>query len=240
MSKPKILIPIPVQDAERRRFALGRNYVRSVIAAGGAPVLLPTELDTDSAYALYQEADGVLLSGGGDVDPAIFGEEKHEKTGETDVDRDRVELALARWAVADNKPIFGICRGVQVINVALGGSLVQDVPSQRPSALMHPMHWLEESRRDDVHHTVCVHPNTLLGGITGFGEVGVNSFHHQAVSRVAPDFIVSAEAPDGIVEAIELSGHAFCLGVQWHPEEMSASRPDMQRLFDALVRASTS
>jgi putative glutamine amidotransferase len=238
MSKPRILIPIPIQDNERRRYTLGKNYVHSVIASGGAPLLVPTALDDGTLRELYLAADGVLLTGGDDVDPALFDEEKHEKTGGIDADRDRMEIALTRWAAAENKPLLGICRGVQVMNVALGGSLIQDIPSQSPSELTHPGHWYSAAR-DQVLHNVCCDANTRLAGIIGFGDVGVNSFHHQSLKRVAEPFVVTARAPDGIVEAVEIPGNTFCVGVQWHPEEMAAGRPDMMRLFEGLVSASS-
>ena len=237
MSKPVILVPIPVQDAEQRRYQLGKHYVNSLIACGAIPVLAPVLLDDASLRGLYERADGVLLTGGDDVDPALFGEAPHAKTSGIDADRDRAESALTRWAVADDKPMLGICRGIQVMNVALGGSLIQDIPSQAPSDLVHPGHWVG-ARRDEVHHTVCIEANTRLAGIVGFGDVGVNSFHHQSIKRAAQPFRITARAPDGIVEAVEIAGHAFCVGVQWHPEEMAANRADMMRLFQALTDAS--
>ena len=233
MSQPRILIPIPIQDAERRRYTLGKNYVHSLIAAGGVPLLIPTALDDVTTYELFRAADGVMLTGGDDVDPALFGEDKHEKTGGIDPDRDRVEMALTRWAIAENKPLLGICRGVQVMNVSLGGSLIQDIPSQSPSELTHPGHWYS-APRDQVLHTVRCDAGSHIAALLG-AEVGVNSFHHQSIRRVATGFVATAYASDGIVEAIEAPDQRFCVGVQWHPEEMAAGRADMQNLFRMLV-----
>lgn len=235
MSQPRILIPIPIQDAERRRYTLGKNYVHSLIAAGGVPVLTPTALDEATIYEFFRAADAVMLTGGDDVDPALYGEEKHEKTGGIDPDRDRVETALTRWAVAENKPLLGICRGIQVMNVALGGSLIQDIPSQAPSELTHAGHW-HGAARDQVLHTVRCDADSRAALLLG-AEVGVNSFHHQSINRVGDAYVVTGRSTDGIVEAIEIPSQRFCLGVQWHPEEMAAGREDMLSLFRALVQA---
>lgn len=235
MSHPRILTPIPIQDAERRRYTLGKNYVHSLIAVGGVPLLAPTALDEATLYALFTEADAVMLTGGDDVDPALFGEEKHEKTGGIDAERDRAETALMRWCVAENKPVLGICRGIQVMNVALGGSLIQDIPSQAPSELTHAGHWTGAAR-DQVLHTVTCEAGTRAAALFG-RQVGVNSFHHQSIRRLGDGFVVTGRATDGIVEAVEIPSQRFCLGVQWHPEEMAAGRDDMRSLFRALVNA---
>jgi putative glutamine amidotransferase len=235
MAQPRILIPIPIQDAERRRYTLGKNYVHSIIAAGGVPLLVPTALDDATLHELFTAADGVMLTGGDDVNPALFGEEVHEKTGGIDHDRDRAEMALMRWCAAADKPVFGICRGIQVMNVALGGSLIQDVPSQAPSELTHPGHW-NGAARDQVLHTVTCDEGTRAAALLG-RDVGVNSFHHQSIKRLGDGLVVTGRAPDGIVEAVEIPAQRFCLGVQWHPEEMAAGRADMLGIFRAFVAA---
>jgi putative glutamine amidotransferase len=185
MSRPWILIPTSVQDEQRRSFSMGKSYIASLIAGGGVPVMAPVTLDERDLRELYKSADAVMLAGGGDVDPAWYGEAPHEKTGHSDPDRDRTEFALSRWAVTDDKPLLGICRGIQSLNVALGGSLVQDIPSQWPTSLRHNGHY-EQAARDEVLHTVCVEPGSRIDAILGAAEgreVGVNSFHHQAVKR---------------------------------------------------------
>lgn len=236
MSKPIILIPLPIQDKDKVRYQMGANYVRSLIRAGAVPVLVPTGLDDDSLRSLYEAAGGLLLTGGADVDPALFGEACHPLTEGIDDDRDHAEISLMRWSVADDKPVLGICRGIQVMNVAMGGSLIQDIPSQIETNLVHAGHW-QGAARDQVLHQVACSKTSRLGGILGSEVVGVNSFHHQSLKDVAPVFEVTAIAEDEVVEGVEIAGARFCLGVQWHPEEMSAARPDMQRLFDALVAA---
>jgi len=239
-SKPVILIPIPIQDADKRRFLMGRNYVRSVIDAGGVPVMAPVTLDAASLRALYESAAGVLLTGGADLDPVTWGEERIPETRGVDHDREAAETLLTQWAIADDKALLGICRGVQQLNVALGGSLIQDIPLQRPaSRLQHQGDKLSPDR-DHVAHTICVEPHTRLGGALGLpkgGEVGVNSFHHQALKQVAEGLQVTSRADDGIIESVEMPDRRFIVGVQWHPEEMSAGRADMQALFNTFVSA---
>ena len=236
MPKPRILIPTPIQDNEKLRFTMRANYVRSVIVGGGVPLLVPVSIDLDSLHELYADSDGVLLTGGDDVDPARFDEAPHEKTAGIDLLRDEVEIQISQWAAQDDKPLFAICRGIQVLNVALGGSLVQDIPSQCASPLTHNGNYYGP-RRDEVHHTVWVEPDSHLAGILGSGDVGTNSFHHQAAGRIAPGLVVTARSSDGVVEAVEMPGRRFLLGVQWHPEEMTLQREDMQRLFSEFVAA---
>ena len=240
MDKPIIVVPIPVQDAEKRRYSMGKNYVRSLVECGAVPILLPTSVDTASLRAMYEQAGGVLLSGGGDADPAFYGETKHPTTDDIDLERDNTEMTLARWALEDDKPTFAICRGVQVMNVALGGTLIQDIPDQwSPHASMvleHRGHKISATR-DQVLHEVCIDPNTRIAGILGAGNVGVNSFHHQALKRVADHLVVTSRAPDGIIESVEVPDRHWYVGVQWHPEDMTAGRADMMALFKSFVDA---
>ncbi len=238
MSGPLVLIPTAIQDDQRRAFSMGKNYVRSLIGAGAAPLLAPVTLDARNLRTLYELAGGVMLTGGADVDPALFGEAPHEKTAGIDPDRDRAECLLARWAVADDKPLFGICRGIQSLNVALGGSLIQDIPSQWPTPVRHNGHY-DGAARDEVLHTVRVEPGSRVAQMLTASEVGVNSFHHQAVKRVAQGFVVTSRANDGVIESIEMPGKRFVVGVQWHPEEMSESRTDMMNLFATFVNSIT-
>lgn len=240
MSKPIILIPTPVQDPEMRRFAMGKNYIRSLVECGAVPVMLPTSLDLQAVREMYERSDGVLLAGGSDIDPAYFGEEKHPETYGIDAERDRVEVALTQWAMQDDTPAFSICRGIQVANVALGGTLIQDIPSQWKSAiaLEHRGHKIGAAR-DQILHNVCVEPNCKLAAIIGAGDVATNSFHHQAVGRVADGLVITSRAPDGIIESVEAPDKRWFIGVQWHPEEMTEGRPDMMALFQNFVDASS-
>ncbi len=207
MSSDKPVIGIP-------RCSRVDDYVESVKRAGGEPVVL--DATGDPARSL-DRVDALLLTGGLDVDPALYGETPHATT-EVDADRDGFEIPLSREAVARDMPVFGICRGVQVLNVAAGGTLVQDIPSTVTSGLPHSI----DVPKDHVAHAVRVTPGTrlasALGSSTPSETCSVNSRHHQAVGQVAPSFVVSAVSEDGVVEAIERPASAFCVGVQWHPE----------------------
>ncbi len=240
MDKPIILVPIPIQDPERRRYTLGKNYVRSLVECGAIPILLPTSVDPASLRTMYERADGVLLSGGGDVEPSIFGEEAHPTTGDIDPERDDAEIALAQWAMADDKPTFAICRGVQVMNVALGGTLIQDIPTQwSANNTLEHRGSVVGAARDQVLHEVCIDPNTRISQILGAGNVSVNSFHHQALKRLGEGLLVTSRAIDGIVESVEVPDKRWYIGVQWHPEDMTAGRADMMMLFQSFVDASS-
>jgi putative glutamine amidotransferase len=180
--------------------------------------------------------DGLVLTGGPDVDPVEYGERDRHPTVELAPERDAYEIQLARQALARDMPLFAICRGAQVLNVAAGGTLVQDIPSQRPTQLAHS----QPERRDAFAHDVTVAPNTclsmLLAGRMEHGHFAVNSRHHQSVKDPAPGFVVSAEAPDGVVEAIEKPAASFCVGVQWHPENFWRTG-EFSTLFTGLVDA---
>ena len=216
---------------------LGQNqtYVQAVIRAGAAPLLIPMLNDPSLLRTLYASLDGLLLSGGKDVAPVHYGEALHERCDPVPPERDEMELRLARWAVDEGRPLLGICRGIQVLNVALGGSLYQDIEAQIPGAEKHS--WYPDHSRGHLSHVVLVTPEARLGRTLGATSLSVNSGHHQAVKDVAPGLTVVARAPDGVVEGLEADGHPFAIGVQWHPEELAAGDPRQQRIFDALVDA---
>jgi len=210
------------------------NNVVGVERAGGLPVLVPTRLSPDSLRAIFDKLDGLLLPGGGDIDPEYYGMDRHEKTTWVDAVRDVSEIQLARWAVDENKPTFGICRGIQLLNVAMGGTLYQDVPTEIVSDVYHtrPL----TSSRSDLAHSVQIEPDSLLYRIINQPQIDVNSLHHQGVRLPAPSARVVAAAADGFVEAIELPDKLFALAVQWHPEDL-LELDVMQKLFDAFVEA---
>jgi putative glutamine amidotransferase len=210
-------------------------YVRSVADAGGLPVLVPLLEDEKLLRALYERLDGLLLPGGGDIDPMLYGETARPECGVEGVDplRDRVELALARWALGEERPILGICRGQQTLNVAAGGTLYQDVGHQVHNAWRHQ--FLGE--RDNLVHPIVVAPDTRLARVLGTTELRVNSIHHQAVARLGPGLRDVAHAPDGVIEGLEHQGHPFALAVQFHPEELTPVHEPSARLFDAFVAA---
>jgi putative glutamine amidotransferase len=216
-------------------FRQNRSYARAVALAGGAPALIPL-LDDDSALrALYERLDGVLLPGGGDVNPARYGEATRSDCDVSGVDDllDSVELTLARWALADGKPLLGICRGQQTLNVAAGGTLYQDIAVDVAGAEEHQ----HPEVRTALVHDMRVEPVSRLAAVLGASEVPVNSIHHQAVERVAPDLRAVAWAPDGVVEGIEHVAHPFALAVQFHPEELVPDHAPSARLFAAFVAA---
>jgi putative glutamine amidotransferase len=216
-------------------YGLMPTYTAAVSAAGGIPVLIPLGLSEDDLLALFERLDGVLLPGGGDVDPEEYGGRMDVTVWGIDPDRDRTELFLARAAVDRHKPLLAICRGIQVFNVALGGTLWEDIPTLVPGALPHDLG--NDHPRHHLAHTVAVEPGTRLAAQLEQAETWVNSLHHQAVRDVAPGLVVSAVAPDGIIEAAEVPGHPYAIGVQWHPENLAPGDPAMQRLFRGLVEA---
>jgi putative glutamine amidotransferase len=208
------------------------DYVESVKRAGGEPLVLS---NSDDPAAVLDRVDGLLLTGGLDVDPALYGEAPHQTTN-TAPDRDRFEVPLARAAVERDVPLFAICRGVQVLNVAEGGTLVQDIPSALETELNHSV----DVPKNHHAHAITVTPGTRLASALASEapQAGctVNSRHHQAVGTVAPDFVVAAVSSDGVVEAIERPASTFCVGVQWHPENFWKTG-EFSTLFAALVDA---
>lgn len=207
------------------------DYCRSVVLAGGAPVLIPLALGEPAWRAIYERLDGILFPGGVDVAPAFYGEMPHPQLGRVDDALDEAELTLARWALAERMPILGICRGIQLLNVAAGGTLYQDIPAQIEHALPHSCPGQTDA------HPVHVETDTRLYRALGTGHCVTNSRHHQAVKTPAPGFIVSARAPDGVIEGIEWPDAPFCVGVQWHPENLAPTDEQMLNLFRAFVQA---
>lgn len=217
-------------------YSLTRKYAEGVLQAGGAPVIVPHNLDENSLRVVLDRLDGVVLSGGGDLDPVLFGEETHVATHEIEPDRDRVELTLARWLVERDVPFLAICRGSQVLNVALGGSLIQDIPSQVSGAVPHSFD-RKTTPRDYTAHPVKIDPNSRLACIMQVEVAQANSWHHQAVGRVADGLRVTAVAPDGVIEAVEVPERRFAIGVQWHPEWLFEQWAEHRRLFEGLAQA---
>jgi putative glutamine amidotransferase len=235
MSAPLIGLTTSVLSGRPpERAALNAAYVTAVQGAGGVPVLLPPHLDTAAREALWERLDGLVLTGGGDVDPALFGEAPHPAVSDVSAARDALELWLARRAVEEGLPLLAICRGIQVLNVALGGSLWQDVPSQVPGALVHH----QSAPRNEPTHTVkLLGEGTRLHAASGARELRVNSFHHQAVKRLGQGLREVAWAEDGLIEGVELPDHPFAVGVQWHPEDLVDHDPAARGLFAALAEA---
>lgn len=195
------------------------NYLRGVEAGGGVPLLIHLTDNTAVLDALYQQCDALLFTGGGDVDAAHFGMPAHPQSGTPDPLRDMVELWLARRALADTRPMMGICRGIQLINIAMGGTLYQDIPSELPDASDHYAS-RKGPGRSYLGHSIQIEPDSWLAEQLGSAEVLVNTFHHQAIRDVAPGLRVVAQAPDGVIEAVEGIGDTLIIGVQCHPEDL--------------------
>jgi putative glutamine amidotransferase len=206
-----------------------------VIHAGGVPILIPPAPDGDAPPALQEILDGLLLAGGADLDPALYGEAPLPETGPFEPQRDATELTITRWALEKHLPVLGICRGMQLLNVACGGSLYQDLPTQRPGAFDHEQRGQARTR---IVHEVSTEPGSRLAGILGDQHAGVNSFHHQAVRRIGQGLRVTGVAEDGVSEAIEMPELPFVLAVQYHPEELEGNDAASHRLFLAFVQAS--
>ena len=219
---------------------MGQRYVEALRSAGAVPVLLPLlPHDPEGMRELFARLDGVFLTGGVDVDPARYGEAKHPLCGTTDADRDAVELMLLAHAIEVGKPVLAVCRGIQVLNVARGGTLYQDVTAQIPAAMKHDYFPTPSNpSRTYLAHDVTVAAGTRLAAILGEAVVPVNSMHHQAIKDLAADLRPTAFAPDGIIEAVEGSNGQYLVGVQWHPEELTDTQPGMRRLFTSFVEAS--
>lgn len=214
------------------------DYLKSLERAGAEPFVLKPE--RDALPDALDKVHGVLLTGGADVDPAQYGEAHRHDTVEIDSDRDEYEIGLTRYALDRDLPILAICRGVQLLNVVAGGTLVQDIPTSLPESLAHRGARPARVKKTRAHDVALVPGTRLAGLLAGAasrgGHVAVNSRHHQAVKDVAPGFVVSATAPDGIVEAIERAGRRFCVGVQWHPENYWRTG-EFSELFGGLVEA---
>jgi len=233
VKRPVIGITIGYSIQDREIFALRDDYVRAVERAGGLPVVLAPGTPED-APVLLDHLDGLLLTGGADVDPGLYGQPPHETVTRIIPERDALEVALCREALRRDMPLLAICRGQQVLNVATGGTLIQDLPSQWKGAVNHD----PEGERWSPAHDVRILPGTRLREILGQERVEVNSFHHQAVKAPGQGVVVSAFAEeDDVVEGIEIPGRRLAVGVQWHPEAFWDKDGRFQPLFEALVKA---
>ncbi|HET7747729.1 MAG TPA: gamma-glutamyl-gamma-aminobutyrate hydrolase family protein [Vicinamibacteria bacterium] len=213
-------------------FHLRDDYVRSIEKAGGLPLVFAPGRAED-ARELLDRVDALVLSGGADVDPALYGEARHATVERVFPERDAFEIALAREALRRDLPLLAICRGHQVLNVATGGTLVQDIPSQLPGARDHD----PDTERWECCHEVEILPGTRLREVVGTDRVAVNSFHHQPVKDLGEGLVLSARGEDGVVEGIEVPGRRYAIGVQWHPESFWDRPRTFQPLFEGLVKA---
>ena len=214
--------------------SLQNTYIQAVIAVDGVPLLVPTGLECD-VQQISTLLDGLIVSGGGDMNPQLFNEEPVPELGNVTPERDTIELELVRHMLTLDKPILGICRGHQVLNVAFGGSLYQDINSQSASPILQHD---QKAKREHQSHAVHIEKGTILASITDSKKIMVNSFHHQALKDIPSPLIVSGKASDGIIESIESPQHSFVVGVQWHPEALMGKDDQVSmRLFSAYIKA---
>jgi putative glutamine amidotransferase len=221
-------------DDEERWETVLEGYSRAVLGAGGLPLILPVASAEPALIEAYLETiDGLILTGGADIHPSFYGQTVLERCGEIDEERDRFEMELVRAARSRDLPLLGICRGLQVVNVALGGSLYQDLSYRQET---DPAHQSPRERRGEPAHVVAIMEGSRLAELLDVRELDVTSTHHQIIRDLAPDLTVNAIAPDGVIEGVEGAGR-FLLAVHWHPERMVARHPEQLALFRALVEA---
>ena len=234
MSRSKPLIGVaPLVDEERESYWMLPGYFRCVEAVGGVPVMLPLVSDPDSLRTLGDALDGLLLTGGPDVDPALYHQEKLPCCEELCPQRDKLEQPLLEDFLQQGKPVLGICRGFQLLCVHLGGELWQDLSSQMGSQVCHR----QPKPYNEPTHPVTIERDSPLGKLLGVDRLEVNSCHHQGVKCLSPRMKAMARTPDGLVEGLWVPDHPFCMGVQWHPEFFGPENPHSRKLFAAFVDA---
>ncbi len=219
-------------------WVMSQRYILTLTAAGAIPWMIPL-VDEDTLRGVYEELDGVFLPGGADIDPATYGAEPHPLCDRTDRDRDRVEVSLARWALDEDKPVLGVCRGMQLINVAAGGSLYRDLADELPGSIKHDYFPFsgQHFARDYLAHDVSVVAGSRLAGLVGAGPLRVNSMHHQGIKELGAGLHATASAPDGLIEALEGDDDGYLFAVQWHPEALTDSDVRTRQLFDEFIEA---
>lgn len=223
-------------DYAQPRIGVYANYVTALLRAGVVPVLVTPAHDAQAIFDLVAVCAGLVLSGGEDIDPALYGEEPSPQLGTVNPQRDLSERAALDAAVRREIPVLGICRGHQLLNVYFGGTLCQDIPTEMGTAFTH----VQITPWGSHHHEVTVEPGSRLAEAVGRERLQINSYHHQAIREVAPGLVVTARAEDGLIEAVESRDHPWIVGVQWHPERHEASAEDTDpniRLFRAFAEA---
>jgi putative glutamine amidotransferase len=230
------LQPIPGQAP--LSYVMGQQYVRVIATGGAVPCIIPLLADDERTLrAIFDRLDGLFLAGGVDIEPSGYGELRREWCGLTDPARDAVETKLLGWAADVELPVLGVCRGVQMINVAHGGTLMQDIAREKPDAAKHD-YFPQQGFHDRalVAHPIRIESGTRLHALLG-ESASVNSLHHQGIKRLGAGLVSSAVAPDGVIEGVEGANGRFLVGVQWHPEELVDSDPSMKRVFEAFIDA---
>jgi putative glutamine amidotransferase len=242
------IIGVPTQTLEEipdelpRCWVMSQQYVRVLVGAGAVPWMIPLiEGDVATLRGIYDQVDGVFLPGGVDLDPSAYDQASSGLVGRTDPARDEIEVTLTRWALEDRKPLLAVCRGIQVVNVAAGGTVHQDLATELPGSIKHDYFPRRgQYSRDLLVHEVEVTEGSRLASLLGASTVRVNSMHHQGIKQLASELRPTAYAPDGLIEGLESPNGHFVLGVQWHPEALVERDPRMHRLFTAFIDAATS
>ena len=227
MPKPLIGLTSYPRD-EQDRFTIPARYIEAVERAKGIPAVMPPT--TDNLDGLFEKYDGIVLTGGADVCPSEYGGRHHESVYGVNKERDKYELALARALAEQRMPTLAICRGIQVFNVALGGTLVEHIPNEYGESISH-----RDENFDHVMHAISIDPSSRLASIVGATDISSPSFHHQSVRVPAPGFKVCAKSDDGVIEAIESDEHPNIIAIQWHPEYVAEKDPIQQGIFDQLI-----
>ena len=239
------VIGVPAMDdhdaagMHANRFSNNQSYIRAVEAAGAVPIIIPHLEAPEALRRIYDMLDGILLSGGVDIHSKFYGQAPHPALDPSDVGMDRTETTLLPWALDDDLPVFGICRGEQVLNVVMGGTLIQDIYTQYATVIDHRESF-KRRIRDYLAHDIVIEESSRLRELIGEDRVWVNTSHHQSIDRVAPGLVATAWASDGIVEAVESRDHRFVMAVQCHPEELWRKHAWAHRLFGAFVEAASS
>ncbi|MGL5434769.1 MAG: gamma-glutamyl-gamma-aminobutyrate hydrolase family protein [Lachnospiraceae bacterium] len=226
MRRPMIGL-IPLYDEHKESYWMLPGYMTGLEAAGAVPVMLPLTADAEVIGQLAEQLDGFLLTGGDDVNPALYGEEPLPEGARSCPQRDAMESILVKLALQYDKPIFGICRGIQILNTMMGGTLYQDIPTQRPGGCSHQM----TPPYDRAVHQVRIEAGTPLYELLGKETIAVNSYHHQAIKDLAPGLVTMAYSEDGLIEAVYAPEQSFVMAVQWHPEFSYRVNEDSRKLF---------
>ena len=223
----------PLWDRDKQRYWMFPDYMDHIRYAGGIPVILPLSDIPEDIDRIIRLFDGILFTGGPDIDPVIYGSVDITGTVDVDARRDAFEIPLMRLARDSEMPTLCICRGIQILNVAMGGTVYEDIPSQYPTDLHH----MQKTSFSNPSHTVTIEKKSRLHELLGSDQIWVNSCHHQAIRRLANGLTVAARSSDGLIEAVELPGERFCSGVQWHPERLGYDNPSSCAIFRAFVEA---
>lgn len=241
--KTRPLIGVPTGREKSQRFfglplyIMNQTYVRTLENLGALPVMIPLQMSEATLRGIFERLDGLLLPGGEDIDPANYNEERHPQLGSTDRERDRTEMLMTRWAIEEGMPVLGVCRGVQVINVVCGGTLFQDLTSQRPDLNKHD-YFPPSFERFRISHQVRIEPDSRLAQALGAVHE-VNSMHHQGIKELGRGVRVVGIADDGLAEAVEVPELPFVVGVQWHPEELAKTDQHSAGLFSNFIDAAS-